>query len=91
MKKLTEIRRLLKKTQSANKPLAMKLVIEAEYMEDVLQRLKAEMESAERQEIKGSVLHSYNSTMRNYQSTIKMLNEMLPTHIEEAKDDEFEL
>lgn len=94
MKKLVEIRKIIKKSESSNKPLIMKLIAEAEFMESVLEQLKAEMTNSENERepgINGALLHSYNSTMRNYQSTIKMLNEMLPKHVEEVKDNEFDL
>ena len=88
MKKLTEIRRLFKKTESSNKPLAMKLIAEAEFMESVLVELKTQIAKAEHDD---SALRNYNAVLRNYQGVIKMLNDMIPDKVEEKTADEFEL
>ena len=88
MKKLTEIRKLFKKATSSNKPLALKLIAEAEFMEAVLEDLKRQIAEAEHDD---SALRNYNAVLRNYQGVIKMLNDMIPVKIEEVKDDEFEL
>jgi hypothetical protein len=88
MKKLTEIRRLFKKTESSNKPLAMKLIGEAEFMGAVLEELKIQIAEAEHDD---SALRNYNAVLRNYQGVIKMLNDMIPDKVEEKIVDEFEL
>ena len=88
MKKLTEIRRLFKKTESSNKPLAMKLIGEAEFMGAVLEDLKIQIAEAEHDD---SALRNYNAVLRNYQGVIKMLNDMIPDKVEEKTADEFEL
>ena len=92
MKKLTEIRRLFKKTESSNKPLAMKLIGEAEFMGSMLETLKAELACYQNGDYKNTeALRNYNAVLRNYQGVIKMLNDMIPDKVEEKIVDEFEL
>lgn len=80
--------------------LALSLLDKAEFLEDTLQELKIKVQlhgvitemcqgdySIERE---NPALKAYNTTVKNYTSVIKQLNDMLPKEPENPKDDGFE-
>ena len=78
--------------------LALSLLDKAEFMEDTLQKLQNKVkkngvvtemcQGAYSIDRENPALKSYNTTIKNYASIIKQLNEMLPVKTE--KDDGFE-
>ena len=80
--------------------LALSLLDKAEFLEETLQELKIKVKlqgvitemcqgdySIERE---NPALKSYNTTVKNYTSVIKQLNDMLPNRENPNKDDGFE-
>lgn len=80
--------------------LALSLLDKAEFLEETLQKLKVKVKlqgvitemcqgdySIERE---NPALKSYNTTVKNYTSVIKQLNDMLPNKENTNKDDGFE-
>lgn len=80
--------------------LALSLLDKAEFLEETLEKLKSKVElngvvtemcqgdySIERE---NPALKAYNTTVKNYTSVIKQLNDMLPTKESGNKDDGFE-
>ncbi len=79
--------------------LALSLLDKAEFMEDTLKKLqeKVKKDGVVTSMCQGSydidrenpALRSYNTTIKNYTSVIKQLNDMLPNE-DKTKDDGFE-
>ena len=101
-KKTADIKHLRKVFEAINdekSKLALSLLDKAEFLEETLQELKARVKldgvvtemcqgdyTIERE---NPALKSYNTTVKNYTSVIKQLNDMLPTK-EIVNDDGFE-
>ena len=79
--------------------LALSLLDKAEFLEETLQKLqeKVKQDGVVTTMCQGSydidrenpALKSYNTTIKNYTSVIKQLNDMLPVN-QDSKDDEFD-
>lgn len=102
-KKISNIKELkdsFKQLDDNKSKLALSLLDKAEFLEETLQELKIKVKlqgvitemcqgdySIERE---NPALKSYNTTVKNYTSVIKQLNDMLPTKEQHPKDDGFE-
>lgn len=95
------MRKLFENDESSRATLALKLIAEAQFMESVLKKLKTEIKKSDvisvfeqgtqKFDRENQALRSYNTTIKNYQSVIKQLNDMLPAKEMVKTDDEFEL
>ena len=78
--------KIFKKDTNPSAALALKLIDELKFMSGVLKDLRKKAEAGDR-----DALRQYNVTVKNYQSTVRLLNDMLPGEIEKEPEDEFEL
>lgn len=96
---IKDLRKVFEAINDEKSKLALSLLDKAEFLEETLQELKARVKldgvvtemcqgdyTIERE---NPALKSYNTTVKNYTSVIKQLNDMLPTE-EKPKDDGFE-
>lgn len=96
---IKELKKVFEETNDNRSKLALSLLDKAEFLEETLQELKARVKldgvvtemcqgdyTIERE---NPALKSYNTTVKNYTSVIKQLNDMLPTK-EIVNDDGFE-
>ena len=96
---IKDLRKVFEAINDEKSKLALSLLDKAEFLEETLQELKARVKldgvvtemcqgdyTIERE---NPALKSYNTTVKNYTSVIKQLNDMLPTE-EKSKDDGFE-
>lgn len=97
---IKELKDTFEKLDDDKSKLALSLLDKAEFLEETLQELKIKVKlqgvitemcqgeySIERE---NPALKSYNTTVKNYTSVIKQLNDMLPTKEQNPKDDGFE-
>lgn len=97
---LGELREIYEKLDNGKSKLALSLLDKAEFMEDTLLKLQKKIkdDGVVTSMCQGSydidrenpALRSYNTTIKNYTSVIKQLNEMLPKETENPKDDGFD-
>lgn len=100
-KNLKDLRIYFENDESPRSLLALKLIAEAEFMEKTLKGLKAEVKASgyvsefkqgsQTFDRENQALKSYNTTMKNYQSALKLLNDMLPKESITASVNEFAL
>ena len=96
---IKDLRKVFETINDEKSKLALSLLDKAEFLEETLQELKARVKldgvvtemcqgdyTIERE---NPALKSYNTTVKNYTSVIKQLNDMLPTK-EIVNDDGFE-
>ena len=96
---IKDLRKVFEAINDEKSKLALSLLDKAEFLEETLQELKARVKidgvvtemcqgdyTIERE---NPALKSYNTTVKNYTSVIKQLNDMLPTK-EIVNDDGFE-
>lgn len=96
---IKDLRKVFEAINDEKSKLALSLLDKAEFLEETLQELKARVKldgvvtemcqgdyTIERE---NPALKSYNTTVKNYTSVIKQLNDMLPTK-EIINDDGFE-
>lgn len=96
---IKDLRKVFEAINDEKSKLALSLLDKAEFLEETLQELKARVKldgvvtemcqgdyTIERE---NPALKSYNTTVKNYTSVIKQLNDMLPTK-EVVNDDGFE-
>ena len=96
---IKDLRKVFEAINDEKSKLALSLLDKAEFLEETLQELKARVKldgvvtemcqgdyTIERE---NPALKSYNTTVKNYTSVIKQLNNMLPTK-EIVNDDGFE-
>ena len=96
---IKDLRKVFEAINDEKSKLALSLLDKAEFLEETLQKLKARVKldgvvtemcqgdyTIERE---NPALKSYNTTVKNYTSVIKQLNDMLPTK-EIVNDDGFE-
>ena len=96
---LKALREIFQENDTAKSKLALSLLDKAEFMEETLKILqeKVKQDGVVTSMCQGSyeidrenpALRSYNTTIKNYTSVIKQLNDMLPAQ-ENPKDDGFE-
>lgn len=97
---IKELKNTFEELDNDKSRLALSLLDKAEFLEDTLEELKIKVKlngvvtemcqgdySIERE---NPALKSYNTTVKNYTSVIKQLNDMLPDQEENPKDDGFE-
>lgn len=97
---IKELKETFEQLDNDKSKLALSLLDKAEFLEETLQELKIKVKlqgvitemcqgdySIERE---NPALKSYNTTVKNYTSVIKQLNDMLPTKEQNSKDDGFE-
>ena len=97
---IKELKETFEQLDNDKSKLALSLLDKAEFLEETLQELKIKVKlqgvitemcqgdySIERE---NPALKSYNTTVKNYTSVIKQLNDMLPTKEQNPKDDGFE-
>ena len=97
---IKELEKEICKIDGNKQKLALSLLDKAEFLEEVLQKLKIKVQidgvvtemcqgeySIDRE---NPALKSYNTTIKNYASIIKQLNDMLPVEKEKDKTDGFE-
>ena len=97
---IKELKNTFEQLDDDKSRLALSLLDKAEFLEDTLQELKIKVKlngvvtemcqgdySIERE---NPALKSYNTTVKNYTSVIKQLNDMLPSKENPNKDDGFE-
>lgn len=97
---IKELKNTFEQLDDDKSRLALSLLDKAEFLEDTLQELKTKVKlngvvtemcqgdySIERE---NPALKSYNTTVKNYTSVIKQLNDMLPSKENQNKDDGFE-
>lgn len=97
---LSKLKEIFNKDNNAKNTLALSLLDKAEFMEDTLRKLqqKVKDDGVVTSMCQGSydidrenpALKSYNTTIKNYTSVIKQLNDMLPVENNNPKDDGFE-
>lgn len=96
---IKDLRKVFEAINDEKSKLALSLLDKAEFLEETLQELKARVKldgvvtemcqgdyTIERE---NPALKSYNTTVKNYTSVIKQLNDMLPTK-EIVNDDGFD-
>ena len=94
---IKELKETFEQLDNDKSKLALSLLDKAEFLEETLQELKIKVKlqgvitemcqgdySIERE---NPALKSYNTTVKNYTSVIKQLNDMLPTKEQIPKDD----
>ena len=96
---IKELKKVFEETNDNRSKLALSLLDKAEFMEDTLKKLQQKVKEDGVVTImcqgkydidrENPALKSYNTTIKNYTSVIKQLNDMLPTE-EKPKDDGFE-
>lgn len=96
---LKDLKPIFEKMDNGKSKLALSLLDKAEFMEDTLSKLqkKVQEDGVVTSMCQGSydidrenpALRSYNTTIKNYTSVIKQLNDMLPND-EKPKDDGFD-
>ena len=96
---IKELKKVFEETNDNRSKLALSLLDKAEFMEDTLKKLQQKVKDdgvvtsmcQGKYDIdrENPALKSYNTTIKNYTSVIKQLNDMLPTE-EKPKDDGFE-
>lgn len=102
-KKVTDIKELrtaFEQLDENKSKLALSLLDKAEFMEVTLNKLQKKVnddgvitmmcQGSYEIERENPALKSYNTTIKNYTSVIKQLNDMLPTKEQTQKDDDFE-
>lgn len=97
---IKELRTTFEKLDNDKSKLALSLLDKAEFMEETLKKLQEKVkkdgvvtimsQGAYVIDRENPALKSYNTTIKNYTSVIKQLNDMLPTKEQEPKDDGFE-
>lgn len=100
-KSLRDLKKYFENDESPRSTLAMKLIAEAEFMESTLKGLKREVKATgwvsefkqgtQTFDRENQALKSYNTTMKNYQSALKLLNDMLPKEAISNSASEFAL
>ena len=92
---LRALREIFEENDTAKSKLALSLLDKAEFMEETLKILQEKVKKDPSSFAKiakdreNPALRSYNTTIKNYTSVIKQLNDMLPAQ-ETPKDDGFE-
>lgn len=96
---LKELKEIFKQDDTAKSKLALSLLDKAEFMEETLKTLQERVredgvvttmcQGSYDIERENPALRSYNTTIKNYTSVIKQLNDMLPPQ-ENPKDDGFD-
>ena len=96
---IKDLRKVFEAINDEKSKLALSLLDKAEFMEDTLKKLQQKVKDdgvvtsmcQGKYDIdrENPALKSYNTTIKNYTSVIKQLNDMLPTE-EKPKDDGFE-
>lgn len=97
---IKELRTTFEKLDNDKSKLALSLLDKAEFMEETLKKLQEKVkkdgvvtimsQGAYVIDRENPALKSYNTTIKNYTSVIKQLNDMLPTKEQKPKDDGFE-
>lgn len=97
---IKELRQVFEKVKDNRSKIALSLLDKAEFMEETLNKLqeKVKLDGVVTTMCQGSydidrenpALKSYNTTIKNYASIIKQLNDMLPEEKKINEDDEFE-
>lgn len=96
---IKDLKSIYERIDNGRSKLALSLLDKAEFMEDTLKKLQKKVNDdgvvtsmcQGNYEIdrENPALRSYNTTIKNYTSVIKQLNDMLPNK-DETKDDGFE-
>lgn len=97
---LSSVKRTLKETETDSAKLGLNLLVEAEFMKKTLKKLKKEinlngvitkMPQGEYEiERANPALAQYNSLVKNYNSTIKQICDILSTIQNKTIEDEFD-
>lgn len=96
---IKDLRKVFEKTNDNRCKLALSLLDKAEFMEDTLEELqiKVKLDGVVTEMCQGDytierenpALKSYNTTIKNYSSVVKQINDMLPIE-NKPQDDGFE-
>lgn len=96
---IKDLRKVFEKTNDNRSKLALSLLDKAEFMEDTLEELqiKVKLDGVVTEMCQGDytierenpALKSYNTTIKNYSSVVKQINDMLPIE-NKPQDDGFE-
>ena len=97
---IKELRTTFEKIDNDKSKLALSLLDKAEFMEDTLNELQKKVkdngvvtkmcQGSYEIDRENPALKAYNTTIKNYTSVIKQLNDMLPEEKKINEDDEFE-
>lgn len=97
---IKELRNTFEKLDNDKSKLALSLLDKAQFMEKTLSKLQQKVnddgvvttmsQGSYEIERENPALKSYNTTIKNYTSVIKQLNDMLPSKENPNKDDGFE-
>lgn len=97
---ISELKKVFSKLNDNRSKLALSLLDKAEFLESTLEALKAKVnelgvitsmcQGEYEIDRENPALRSYNTTVKNYTSVIKQLNDMLPVEAPKPTDDGFD-
>ena len=98
--KIEELKKVFRELNDNRSKLALSLLDKAEFLEATLEKLKSKVtelgvitsmcQGSYEIDRENPALKSYNTTVKNYTSVIKQLNDMLPAESDTQNDDGFE-